>query len=171
MRGGFLKGMPRHSAHLLCVGVTAILGVVSTGGPARADDPPSCSSSTAPYSPALTSLTGPQGAQLTIRVAAAPGCAAVEILKKAQVKAFSLDGELGEVRNLDDVAAPGGVVQMELGRLQRGQLVDAMVLVQPDVAGRTYVVRGEATTRLRPDLVVTAVHAPLQTLTTRPIDV
>jgi hypothetical protein len=171
MRGGFLTGMPRRSAQLLCVGVTATLGVVSTGGPARADDPPSCSSSTAAYSPALTSLTGPQGAQLTIRVAAAPGCVAVAMLKKVQVKAFALDGALGEVRNLDDVAAPGGVVEMELGRLQRGQQVEATVLVQPDMAGRTYVVRGEATTRLRPDLVVTAVHAPLQTLTTRAIDV
>lgn len=171
MRGGFLTGMPRRSAHLLCVGVTATLGVVSTGGPARADDPPSCSSSTAAYSPALTSLTGPQGAQLTIRVAAATGCAAVEVLKKVQVKTFSLDGALGEVRNLNDVAAPGGVVEIELGRLERGQLVEAIVLVQPDATGRTYVVRGEATTRLRPDLVVTAVQAPPQTLTTRPIDV
>jgi hypothetical protein len=36
---------------------------------------------------------------------------------------------------------------------------------------RTYVLRGETWTNLRPDLVVATVQAPAQTLTTRPVDV
>jgi hypothetical protein len=171
MRGRFRGRTPNGLAALLCVGASATLGPVATEGAARAADPPSCSSSTGTYSLALSALTGPQGADLTLKVIAGPGCAEAETLKKVQLKTFRADGALDEVRNLTDVAAPTGVADIELGRLQRGRLVQADVVVQPDPAGRAYIARGEATTRLRPDLVVATVHAPLQTLTTRPIDV
>jgi hypothetical protein len=49
--------------------------------------------------------------------------------------------------------------------------VEADVLIEASADARTYAARGETKTRLRPDLVVSAVHAPEQTLTTRPIDV
>ena len=41
----------------------------------------------------------------------------------------------------------------------------------PQNPPRTEIHRGEAIVKLRPDLAVAAVHAPPQTLSTRPIDV
>jgi hypothetical protein len=60
---------------------------------------------------------------------------------------------------------------VKLGRLHRGSLVRVDVHIRSATPARTYVLSGKTTALLRPDLVVTAVHAPLQTLTTRPIDV
>src|SRR5436190_20619636 len=119
----------------------------------------------------LRALTGPQGADLRIGVKPSAGCAAVEALKKVQLKTFAADGSLADVRNLDGVHAPSGVADIDLGKLDRGRHIAAEVLIQTGSPKRTYVLRGEATARLRPDLVVTAVQAPLQTLTTRGIDV
>jgi hypothetical protein len=62
------------------------------------------------------------------------------------------------------------VEEAGLGQLDRGRRVAAEVLIQTGSPKRTYVLRGEGTTRLRPDLVATAVHAPPQTLSTRPIE-
>jgi hypothetical protein len=45
------------------------------------------------------------------------------------------------------------------------------VQVEPATSSRTLVVCGKTTALLRPDLVVAAVRAPAQTLSTRPIDV
>ena len=75
------------------------------------------------------------------------------------------------MRNLQDVPAPGGSATIELGELKRQRRIEADVLVQTGTPPRTSVLRGETTTHLRPDLVVAAVQAPLQTLTTRQIDV
>ncbi len=142
------------------------------GAPARADGGQTCSSSTdAAYSMELRALTGPQGADLRIGVRPAAGCAPVETLKKVHLKTFADDGSVADVRNLDDVDAPAGVADIDLGQLDRGRQVSAEVLIQTGNPKRTDVLRGDATTRLRPDLVVTAVQAPQQTLTTRPIDV
>ena len=123
------------------------------------------------YTIELSALTGPQGAELTLDVAAAAGCAGVETLKKVQLKTYAGDGSLDDVRNLQDVPAPGGSATVDLGRLERQRRVEADVLVQTGTPPRTTVLRGETTTLLRPDLVVAAVQAPLQTLTTRRIDV
>ena len=123
-----------------------------------------------PYSMELRALTGPTGADLTLDVTTAAGYGPVELLKKVQLKTFAADGSLAEVRNITDVPAPNGVANVDLGHLDRGRRVEADVLVQTGMPERTYVVRGEATTRLRPDLVVSSVQAPLQTLTTRPAD-
>ena len=157
----------------LALAVTlAVVAFAATGAAVRADDPPSCASSTeAAYSLALTALTGPHGADAKLAVTPAAGCTPVEALKKVQLKTFTPGGKLDDVRNLTDVAAPHGVADIELGQVGRAQRVEAQVLVQSDAPSRTYVVNAETTTRLRPDLVVAAVHAPAQTLTTRPVDV
>jgi hypothetical protein len=150
----------------------ALVAFAATGGAGRADDPPSCASSAEEaYSLALTALTGPRGADATLAVMPAAGCPPVETLKKVQLKTYTTAGKLDDVRNLTDVAAPHGVAGLELGQLERGRRIEAQVLVQSDAPSRTYVVRGETSTRLRPDLVVAGVHAPAQTLTTRPVDV
>jgi hypothetical protein len=170
MQGQALKTASR-AARLAFAGAVAVLAFAASGGAGRADDPPSCASSAeAAYSLALTALTGPQGADATLAVSPAAGCAPVDTLKKVQLKTFTSGGKLDDVRNLNDVAAPHGVANVELGQLERGRRIEAQVLVQADAKGRTYVVQAEAAARLRPDLVA-AVHAPPQTLTTRPVDV
>ena len=76
-----------------------------------------------------------------------------------------------KILNLKDVPAPNGVATIELGPLERGAAVGVMVQVRGEQSPRTVILRADVTARLRPDLVVTAVHAPPQTLTTRPVDV
>jgi hypothetical protein len=160
-------------AALLAAALAA--AVVAAGGasaPAGAAQSPVCPSSTDDaYAMELVALTGPQGADLAIGVTAAAGCAEATSLEKVQLKIYAADGSLDDVRNLKDVPAPGGAADVDLGPLERGRLVEADVLVQTGTPPRTYVLRGEAVTRLRPDLVVEAVNAPAQTLTTRPVDV
>jgi hypothetical protein len=171
MQGQAIR-MAGRAARLALAGAVAVLAFGASGGAVRADDPPSCASSAeAAYSLALTSLTGPRGAEATLAVTPAAGCAQVETLKKLQLKTFTSAGKVDDVRNLTDVPAPHGVATVELGQLDQGRRVEAQVLVQADDPSRTYVLHGEATARLRPDLVVAAVHAPAQTLTTRPVDV
>jgi hypothetical protein len=158
-------------ARLALAAALAVLAFAATGAAVRADDPPSCASSAEPaYSLALSALTGPHGADVTLAVTPAVGCAQVETLKKVQLKTFTSGGKLDDVHNLTDVAAPHGVAAIELGQVERGRRIEAQVLVQSDAQSRTYVVNADTTTRLRPDLVA-AVHAPRQTLTTRPVDV
>jgi len=172
MQGKFIIGRSSRAARLAFAGACAALVFGATGAAVRADDPPSCSSSTqAPYSLALSASTGPQGADVTLEVTAAAGCAEVDTLKKTQLKTYTSEGKVDDVRNLTDVAAPQGTANIELGRLERQQRIEAQVLVETGIPARTYVVRGETATHLRPDLVVAAVKAPPQTLTTRPIDV
>src|SRR5262245_33664017 len=73
-----------------------------------------------------------------------------------------------DVRILRDVPVHDGIATIELRRLERGTPVSVQVLLK---TLRTNVLRSETTAALRPDLVVDAVHAPPQTLTTRAIDV
>jgi hypothetical protein len=172
MHRQFVSPRLGRAARLVFAAACAASALGAAGAPARAEKPPSCPSSTdAPYSMELRALTGPQGADITLAVAAAPGCGAVDTLKKVQLKTFAADGSVDDVRNLTDVAAPDGVADIELGQLERDRRIEAEVLIQTGAPSRTYVVRGETRTRLRPDLVVASVQAPLQTLTTRPIDV
>ena len=150
---------------LVLTAACALAVAAVTSAAARANDSPGC------YSMALTALTGPKGADAMIDVSPAPGCAAVHMLKKVQVKTFERDGSLADVDNRDDVRAPGGGATLELGQVESGRRVEADVLVQPGGTGRSYVVRKAATTRLRPDLHVIAVYAPPQTTTARSFDV
>jgi hypothetical protein len=140
-------------------------------GAARADSSDPCSSSTdSPYSMQLKALTGPAGADLTVSVGAASGCAVPEVLKKIQIKIYADGGSLASTRNLTEVAAPGGTAGgLELGDVPRARRIEADVLVQTGTPARTYPLRGATTTLLRPDLVVEQVTAPLQALVGKPV--
>jgi hypothetical protein len=152
--------------------VCAVLAAAATGGSVRAEDAPSCPSATKDaYSLQLRALTGPQETHATVEVDAKPGCQAVERLKKVQLKIFAADGSLADVQNLTDIAAPGGTASIAVGDLGRGRRLEADVLVQSGTPPRTYVLREETVVRLGPDLAVTGVFAPPQTLTVRPVDV
>jgi hypothetical protein len=153
------------AARLLSAAVCAVAALGTTAA-ASAEDSPPC------YSLAMSALTGPQGADVTLQVTAAAGCAAVESLKKVQLKIFDGDGSLADVRNItDDLAMTDGRITVSLGQLPRDRRLEADVLVQTGTPPRTYVLRDTTMTRLRPDLVVAAVHAPPHTTTARPIDV
>lgn len=149
---------------LFATALAALAGGAAADTGARAQDGPDAER----YSIALVALTGPAGADLTVDVDRAPAAPAVEALEKVQLKVYEPDGSLAWVRNLRDVPAPGGTAELALGQVERGRRVEADVHVEDD---RTYVVRGAATTMLRPDLVVTDVFTPPQTTTSRPIDV
>jgi hypothetical protein len=152
--------------------VCAVLAAAATGGSVRAEDAPSCPSATKDaYLLQLSALTGPQETHATVEVDAKPGCQAVERLKKVQLKTFTADGSLADVKNLSDVAAPGGTASIAVGDLGRGRRLEVDVLVQSGTPPRTYVLREETMVRLGPDLAVTGVFAPPQTLTVRPVDV
>ena len=76
-----------------------------------------------------------------------------------------------EVVNLDDVPAPGATATIDLGPVERGTAVDVQAQVRDEQPPRIVVLRDATTALLRPDLVVTAVNVPAQTLTTEPISV
>jgi hypothetical protein len=162
----------RRSRVLTSWAVAAVFTATFVGatGAARADDPAPCTSSTeTPYSMQLDALTGPAGADLTISVAAASGCALPEVFKKIQLKAFAPDGAVEQTRNLTDVSAPGGIAKdIDLGELPRDRRIEAVVLVQTGTPERTYVLRGTTRTLLRPDLVVEEI-TPQQTLVGKPV--
>ena len=119
-----------------------------------------------PYSLQVGVLTGPQGGLLRLEVTPKAGAPAVESLKHVHVW---LNGET--IRVLHDVAAPGGVAEIKLGPVERGANVTVMVHVRNGTSAALIPLRRVAIALLRPDLVVAAVHAPPQTLTTRPVDV
>jgi hypothetical protein len=151
----------KYRAAAVLVALAVALGLQTT--PAAAEESPGC------YGLALRALTGPAGADLTLHVRSlADGCTRPAELKKVQLKTFDADGKLADVRNLKDVSAPEGSANIDLGALPRGRRIEADVLVEN---GPTFVLRGETTALLRPDLAVASVQAPPQTLTTRPIDV
>lgn len=153
-------------------GLCAAATVGATSTAAQAEKVESCASSTKePYRTSLTALTGPAGADLTIAVERQPECAPVEALKKVQLKIFAEDGSLDDVRNLNDVPAPAGIANVELGAIERSRRIEADVLVQTETPERTHVLRADTTTLLRPDLVVASVQAPPQALSTRAIAV
>ena len=147
------------------VAAAACVAVVLGATDAAADDPPSC------YTIELSALTGQQGADLALDVAAAAGCADVQTLKKVQLKIYSADGSLDDVRNLKDVPAPGGSATIQLGQIARQRRIEADVLVQTGRRRERTLYAARRPRCLRPDLVVATVQAPLQTLTTRQIDV
>jgi hypothetical protein len=138
------------------VSAVVVLALPVTGSAANA----------VPYSLRVSALTGPQGGLLRIEVDAEATAPAVETLKIVQI---SVNGAM--IRVLKDVSAPDGVAEIELGPVARGATVSASVHVRSSATTGLVLLRRAAIARLRPDLVVAAVHAPPQTLTTRSIDV
>ena len=132
-------------------------------------------SSTCPlkYAYAMTAgaLTGKADTDLTLQFTAASGCAPVTTVKSLVVSLASTSGKLRVLTTQEDVAAPDGVVRIPVDRVDRGGRVDVLAVVQPGSPPRAYQVHGDTTSLLRPDLVVSAVNAPLETLTTRPVGV
>ena len=117
----------------------------------------------------LSALTGPKGADLYIEAAA--GTTAFEHVH-VQIRApAGSDEQTNRIINLKDVAVADGIARIDLGELGRGATVTAEAHVREESPPRTVIHRGDTTVKLRPDLVVAAVHAPPQTLSTRPIDV
>ena len=167
MQGMSVKQVVRLAGPTAC----AIVALAAASGATAAAPPSGVGASDDRYSLRLRALTGPQGADLTLDLSESPQPGDIDTLKKVQLKIYAADGSLEDVRNLTDVPAEDGVATTELGHLERDRLVEADVLVQPHGTGPTYVLRNATRTRLRPDLVVAAVDAPAQTLTTRPIDV
>jgi hypothetical protein len=159
------------SASALAALVVALAGLHAAH--ARAAEPSACPPQTdGAYTMSMRALTGPRGGDLALHVeGAAAACAEPEALKQVELKTFSLDGSLAAVANLSDVPSPGGAATIDIGPIDRGQRIEASVLVQTGDPVRTYVLRDEAIAMLRPDLAVTGLEAPAQTLTTRPIDV
>ena len=141
---------------LIAIGCGAILAAPTPAGAAAE----------VPYSLQLGVLTGPQGGDLRIQVVPKPGEPAVSVLRQVRVQ---VNGKL--IRELKDVGAPGGIANVHLGQVARGAAVSVKVHVRGEDVRRLHEVRGAATARLRPDLVVADVHAPPQTLSTRAIDV
>ena len=140
-----------------------------TSRAAPADDARVCPSSTDDaYGMQLRALTGPDGADLTVKVNAASGCAVPHALKKVQLKTFAEDGKLDSARNLFDVNAPSGVAEaIALGRIPRDRRIEVDILV--DGGTKTHILRGSTKTLLRPDLVVADVIATQQTLVGKPV--
>ena len=155
------------AAALAAVFVVIAVGVAA---PTARADASQCPKDGA-YTMTLRALTGPSDTELRIRPAAAPGCGAVTTLKHVQIKINDDSGRQMSVENLDDVAVSDGAAVVTLDRIDRGWRVDVQCQIQTGTPANTFVVRGRALAMLRPDLVVTSVQAPPQTLTTRPIDV
>jgi hypothetical protein len=171
MRRDLQPGTARPRAALAITGILTAAFAGATGA-ARADNSDPCPSSTqAPYTMKLKALTGPNGADLTLGISAAAGCAVPEVLKKVQLKTFGADGSQTGTRNLPDVAAPGGVAKdIDLGNVPRGRKIEADVLIQTGTPKRTYEVRGTTQTLLRPDLVILEIN-PQQALVGKPVAV
>ena len=124
-----------------------------------------------PYTVDVVALTGPEGGQLSVALTAKAGSSVPESVEHLHVKLSPPGAAETEVVNLEAVPAPGGSATIELGPLERGTAVDVQAHVRGDSPPRIVVLRDATTALLRPDLVVVAVDAPPQTLTTEPIDV
>ena len=142
----------------------ALVALGATGAAARAETPQAC------HTLDSTVLTGPARADLTVRVSTTEGCQAPTELKKLQIKTFAGD-QLHDVRNLTDLALASGAATIELPEVARGSRVESDVLIEDGVTSRTWPIRSKTNALLRPDLTATALQAPAQTLTVRPVDV
>src|SRR5215208_5178229 len=171
-RGATTEGVQMIWNVIRVVGVAAV--VAATSGTAvsdtRADDPPGCPSSTADaYTMTTRALTGPTATDVELRFAAASACAPVERVAKVQLKSYDEAGKLVAVKNVADLAVNGGAAVATLDRVDRGRRIEADVLVQTGSPPRTYALRRDTKSLLRPDLVVKTVRVPQQTLATRPV--
>lgn len=120
----------------------------------------------------LVALTGPAGGDVTITVPAGEGGADVDELEHVQVSLRDpASGETIRVVNVASAEATRGVANVELDEVAGGTEVHVQAHVRETKPQRTRIVRGETVAKLRPDLVIEAVRADAQTLTTRPVDV
>jgi hypothetical protein len=164
--------MDRDGATILrlsaCAALAATAGLAAAAPAWAGDGHPACAAADKPYESALQALTAGDGTELTIRITPATDqCSTPQLLKKVQLKTYSIAGALVDVLNQKDVAAPGGVATIVLPPLERGQEVDAKVLVQTGETVHTEVLPGPTKVFLRPDLAVTRVLAPRSALTGR----
>ena len=153
------------AATLGCL-ATCVLVTLGLGGPAAAAEGEDVLQ--------LTALTGPAGGDVTITIPDSEGGADVDEFEHVQIQLIApaeSDEKPNRIINLNAVDARRGSATIDLGPLERGTAVDVQVHVRELKPPRTRILRGDGIARLRPDLVVAAVHAPEQTLSTRPIDV
>ncbi|MBA3735056.1 MAG: hypothetical protein H0W90_07655 [Actinobacteria bacterium] len=137
----------------------SLLGIQATG--AQAQVPPSCDASS--YSLTLQSLTGPQRADLVIRITTTvPGCELPETLS-AQVTLLPFRGAPAKTLTFDDVPSPGGAATVNIGRVPRLRRVRASVSFGPQI-----VLTGQVRTLLKPDLVLTRAYTSRSVLLGRP---
>ena len=87
------------------------------------------------------------------------------------VRTRGLDGDSPSGHQLESCRRADGSATVEIASLERGTAVIVQLHVREQSPPRTRVLRGATTAMLRPDLVVAALHAPQQTLSTRPVDV
>ena len=127
--------------------------------------------STGAYAMTVGVLTGPAHTDVALQFTATAGHGPVTTVKHVQITTFTEAGMTDHVTNLQDVATPGGIANVALAPVDRGLRIDVQAQIQSGTPPRTYVLRDTTQSLMRPDLVVTALHAPLQTLTTRPVDV
>jgi hypothetical protein len=123
------------------------------------------------YSLASGALTGKASTDLTLRFTAAAGCDAVTTVKSLQVTLPSTGGAIPLVASLQNVPAPGGVAQVSVSAVAQRTRINVLAAVITGSPAKTYSVNASTPSLLRPDLVVSKVSAPLQTLPTRPVDV
>ena len=145
---------------------TCVLVTLGLGGPAAAAEGEDVLQ--------LTALTGPAGGDLTITVPASAGGSEVDAFEHVQIRLIApveSDEKPNRIINLKAVDARRGSATIDLGPLERGTAVDVQLHARELKPPRTRILRGDGIAKLRPDLVVAAVHAPEQTLSTRPIDV
>ena len=116
----------------------------------------------------LIALTGPAGADLYVK---AP--AGTTVFERVHVQVGDTEDPEEETRilNLKDVGTQNGVATIDLGNEAAGTPIRVDAHIGASESQKMLIHRGWTTVRLRPDLTVTAVYAPPQTLTTRPIDV
>ena len=123
------------------------------------------------YAMTVGVLTGPAHTDVTLRFTVTAGHAPVTTVKHVLITTFTEAGMTDHVTNLHDVATPDGIANVALDPVDRGLRIDIQAQIQTGTPPRTYVLRDTTQSLMRPDLVVSALHAPLQTLTTQPVDV
>jgi hypothetical protein len=132
----------------------AIVAALLHAGPAAAQT--SCDASA--YKLALQSLTGPPRADLAIRISGkTPGCALPDTLTSVQVAVQS------RKLSFANVPSPGGIATVKIGKVPRLRRVQGTVTFGPQI-----VLRGQARTLLKPDLVLERAYAAKAVLVGHP---
>jgi len=107
----------------------------------------------------LRALTGPKGGDVRITVPAADAGAEIERFEQLKVRLTAPDGSKTKTVDLQEVPAPGGVADIDLGDVERGATVTVDVHVRGEKQQGTTHLQGATTVKVRPDLVVSAVNA------------
>ena len=144
----------RTAATLGCL-ATCVLVTLGLGGPAAAAEGEDVLQ--------LTALTGPAGGDLTITVPASAGGSDVDMFEHVQIQLIApaaSDEKPNRIINLKAVDARRGSATIDLGPLERGTAVDVQLHARELKPPTTRILRGDGIAKLRPDLVVAAVHAP-----------